>query len=315
MYDVCGFKIRKASHCSQSPKSVSFHTYLRLTNSCCERHIVARAMSSMTEAKDSTQRIVTKSLLRVGKNDSGDVCVLKQDDTETRCVAELVEIDLDSRVSKLVSETCRVHQKDYEVRPKVCVYGKECRQNRDVLFLSNESAGYMYSRQVARSRAPLSCGVDLLRLVNDAFEAEFNGILLNRYGYGEDRTKDYISAHSDDERGLDSKVGVVAVTHLSAPDAQPRTFRVRCKKTKKILIDVPTRHHKALIMRGEGFQKLLTHEVPAMPKNSSWRVSLTFRKHDAEAEKRLFNSKNIDWYLPNADSPMGGKRKREEENV
>ena len=276
---------------------------------------MARAILPMTDAKDSTQRMVTTSLLRIGTNDRGDLCVLEEDDIETRCVAELVEVDLDSRVSELVSETCCVHQKKYEIRPEVRVYGKECRQNRDVLFLSKESAGYMYSGQVARSRAPLPCAEDLLRRVNEAFGAEFNGILLNRYGYGEERTKDYISAHSDDERGLDSKVGVVAITHLSAPDAQPRIFRVRCKKTRNILLDVPTRHHKALIMRGEAFQKLLTHEVPAMPKNSSWRVSLTFRKHDAEAEKRLFHSKKIDWYLPNDDLPVGGKRKREEENV
>jgi alkylated DNA repair dioxygenase AlkB len=100
------------------------------------------------------------------------------------------------------------------------------------------------------------------------YGAEFNGILVNRYTCG----SDYISAHSDDESKLD-KVGVVSVSYGAM-----RTFRVRDKKTKKIMIDVPMISGKLLHMGGN-FQLEFTHEIPAEKKVYEVRYSFTFRRH------------------------------------
>ena len=86
--------------------------------------------------------------------------------------------------------------------------------------------------------------------------AEFNGILVNKYMDG----NDYISAHSDDETGLDL-VGVVSISYGSE-----RIFRIRNKATKEIICDELTTHCSILHMVGN-FQKLYTHEIPIQKKN------------------------------------------------
>ena len=84
---------------------------------------------------------------------------------------------------------------------------------------------------------------------------------------------DYISAHSDDETGLDS-VGVVSISYGSE-----RIFRIRNKVTKEIMCDELTTHCSILHMGGN-FQKLYTHEIPIQKKIKESRISFTFRKHN-----------------------------------
>ena len=83
---------------------------------------------------------------------------------------------------------------------------------------------------------------------------------------------DYISAHSDDETGLDS-VGVVSISYGSE-----RIFRIRKKDTKQKIYDTLTTHCSILHMGGN-FQKEFTHEVPVEKKVKDKRISFTFRKH------------------------------------
>jgi len=47
------------------------------------------------------------------------------------------------------------------------------------------------------------CLHELLSYVNTKFNYNYNGILINKYSGGDD----YIGRHSDDERGLDAKIG------------------------------------------------------------------------------------------------------------
>jgi alkylated DNA repair dioxygenase AlkB len=156
-----------------------------------------------------------------------------------------------------------------EERPEIIVFGKICKQQRNVGFFSNESIGYKYSKKMMDSK-PLSESMsELLRIINMAIGAEFNGILVNKYMDG----NDYISAHSDDESGLDS-VGVVSISYGSE-----RTFRIRDKKTKEIMCDESTTHCSILHMGGN-FQKLYTHEIPIQKKIKEPRISFTFRKHN-----------------------------------
>lgn len=152
--------------------------------------------------------------------------------------------------------------------PKIIIYGKIAHQRRDIGFFSNESIGYHYSGQLAKSQPLTPTLHDLLKLVNTIYNAEFNGILVNRYENG----NDYIGAHSDDENNLDN-VGVVAISYGAM-----RTLRIRDKITKKIVQDVPMTSCQLLNMGGK-FQKEFTHEIPIDKKIKETRYSFTFRKH------------------------------------
>ena len=156
-----------------------------------------------------------------------------------------------------------------EERPEIIIFGKTCKQQRNVGFFSNQSIGYKYSKKMMDSK-PLSPSMsELLLIINMEIGAEFNGILVNKYMDG----NDYISAHSDDETGLDS-VGVVSISYGSE-----RIFRIRNKETKEIVCDELTTHCSILHMGGS-FQRLYTHEIPIQKKVKEPRISFTFRKHN-----------------------------------
>ena len=156
-----------------------------------------------------------------------------------------------------------------EEKPEIVVFGKKCRQNRNVGFFSDQSIGYKYSNNFMKSK-PLQEKLSLLLgIINNTLGTEFNGILVNEYKNGED----YISAHSDDEAGL-TDIGVVSISY-----GAERTFRIRDKKTKQIVHDEPTTQYSILQMGGN-FQQLYTHEIPIQKKIKTSRVSFTFRKHN-----------------------------------
>ena len=166
-------------------------------------------------------------------------------------------------------EQCVTEVKDQLVpRPEFILYDKVCHQNRNLAFFSNTSSGYKYSTYLAKS-IPLTPSLEkLLELVNTYHHTEFNGILVNEYVNG----ADYIGPHSDEERCLD-KIGVVAVSYGAS-----RLFRIRDKKTKKIVLDLYTDSGQFIQMGGK-FQKEFTHEIPIQKKIQGTRFSFTFRKH------------------------------------
>ena len=153
--------------------------------------------------------------------------------------------------------------------PEIMLFGKKCRQRRCIGFFSDTSMGYKYSGQLAKSQPLTSSMKAMLRTINDMFKSEFNGILVNKYYTGED----YISAHSDDETALDRTVGVVSVSYGAV-----RKFRIRDKKTRQRVLDVPTTPYTIMAMCGD-FQKEYTHEIPKEKKVKGWRMSFTFRRH------------------------------------
>lgn len=157
-------------------------------------------------------------------------------------------------------------------KPEIRIYGKVCRQRRNVGFFAEEGTeGYKYSGQQTTvvDIHEHEWLWDVLCSVNDALGSEYNGVLVNMYENGED----YISAHADDETGLDA-VGVASVCVGAT-----RTFRIRDKKTKEIIIDVPHQPGDLLVMNGK-FQQEFLHEIPQQKKIKEPRVSLTFRKHN-----------------------------------
>ena len=156
-----------------------------------------------------------------------------------------------------------------EERPEIIIYGKICKQARNVGFFSDESIGYKYSKKLIRSKPLSTCMTDLLVIINKMMGAEFNGILVNKYMDG----SDYISAHSDDETSLDTTIGVISISY-----GAERIFRIRNKNDKTIICNEPTTHCGMLHMGGT-FQKWYTHEIPVQKKIKESRISFTFRKH------------------------------------
>jgi alkylated DNA repair dioxygenase AlkB len=102
----------------------------------------------------------------------------------------------------------------------------------NVGFFSDKSSGYRYSNRTMKSIQLSTAMTELLDTVNRMLGSDFNGILVNQYIDG----SDYISAHSDDEAGLDV-IGVVSISYGSE-----RTFRIRDKATKGVLCDVNMTH-------------------------------------------------------------------------
>lgn len=181
----------------------------------------------------------------------------------------LIVYDLEEDIFNLIEECLVTIDNELDVNPEIIVYGKICHQHRSVGFYSDVSKGYNYSTSNTPTKKMHPCLTQLLNYINNKFNYDYNGILINKYANGED----YIGKHSDDERGLDDKVGVVVLSYGAV-----RKFRIRNKQTGAIEIDIPTDPRKIIQMAGK-FQKEFTHEIPVEKKIKGVRYSLTFRKH------------------------------------
>lgn len=152
------------------------------------------------------------------------------------------------------------------------IFGKERFSPRDVGFFSDEVDKYSYSKSSRPAKPLLPEMKKLLKWINKNLckEVKFNGILVNRYEDG----KSYIGKHSDDEKELIPDVGVIALSFGAT-----RKFRIRDKKSGKIIIDVPAKDGELIWMWGN-FQKEYTHEIPIESKITEERISYTFRYHN-----------------------------------
>ena len=166
-------------------------------------------------------------------------------------------------------EKCVNYIKDkLEIRPKIKIFGKDCRQNRNVGFFSNEVEKYKYSNSYMEAQMLGESLNNLLTIVNQETKNNFNGILINYYENG----NNYIGAHSDDESELGNN-GVVSISYGSN-----RKFRIRDKKTKKIFKDIEVENGDMVHMGGK-FQQEFLHEIPIQKRINERRYSFTFRRH------------------------------------
>jgi alkylated DNA repair dioxygenase AlkB len=149
------------------------------------------------------------------------------------------------------------------------LFGKPIVFHRWMGFFSDTSVGYRFSGQTLKNGNLTPELRELLNLVNEHLEMDYNGVLVNVYETG----LDYISAHSDNEKEIrGTKVAAISF-------GSERIFRIRNKQTKKIVLDHVTQDGELLVMDGE-FQKEFTHEIPPTTKAEvGMRVSLTFRSH------------------------------------
>ena len=179
-------------------------------------------------------------------------------------------LDKGSFINKELLEKCIIDiEPQLEVKPEIVIFGKKCKQQRNIGFFSDKSKGYKYSNKMMESKPLTKSMSELLDIVNNELGTQFNGILVNKYMDG----NDYISAHSDDETGIDLN-GVISISY-----GAERIFRIRKKDTKHIIYDELTTHCSILHMGGN-FQKLYTHEIPIQKKIKEPRISFTFRKHN-----------------------------------
>lgn len=181
----------------------------------------------------------------------------------------LILHDIDPAICELIRKCVETVDTELDKNPQIIVYDKVCYQHRSIGFYSDTSKGYNYSSTLRPSKKMHPCLLELISYINTKFNYDYNGILINKYTDG----NDYIGKHSDNERCLDAKIGVVAISYGAV-----RKFRIRNKITGKIEIDVPTDPGKIIQMAGD-FQKEFTHEIPIEKKVKDVRYSLTFRKH------------------------------------
>lgn len=181
----------------------------------------------------------------------------------------LITHELEPEILLLLENCIQETDEELDHHPEIKIYGKICHQKRSVGFYSDTSKGYNYSTTITPSKKMKPCLRELLLYVNDKFNTTFNGILINKYDNGEE----YIGRHSDDERDLSRKCGVIAMSFGAV-----RKFRIRDKFTKKIILDLPTQSNYIIQMAGN-FQREFTHEIPVEKKVKGTRYSLTFRNH------------------------------------
>ena len=143
--------------------------------------------------------------------------------------SSLIIHNLEENIEKLLEECVSIIDYELNINPEIIIFGKKCKQHRSVGFYSDISRGYNYSTSKTPAKKMHPCLRELLIYVNDKFNYDFNGILINKYLNG----LDYIGKHSDDERNLDKTVGVVALSYGAT-----RKFRIRNKFTNKIVIDL-----------------------------------------------------------------------------
>jgi alkylated DNA repair dioxygenase AlkB len=181
-----------------------------------------------------------------------------------------------------------LEHKETEIEPKFNMMGKQCTMHRNVLFLADpaETLGYFYSGGVAPSVQPGPAARTFQAYANRMMNVNSNGMLINVY---EDGTK-YISAHSDDERGLDSETGVII---FSAGATRKMKFRKAKKAPPGVpeldyrTGDVNLEHGSVVHMAGPGFQRSFTHALPEMKEVTERRISITLRTHQYGDQKRF----------------------------
>jgi len=199
--------------------------------------------------------------------------------------AKLTKCDLDATEYEMIRNVVAEIDGTLEKCPPIELFGKVVRQWRHVGFFADPAVthGYFYSRSVAKSIVPGKSMKALLDFVNNGFESEFNGVLVNYYPDGDH----YISDHSDSELGLDPNGGVVI-----ASAGATRTMHFKRTKNPPLgtanfkygAYKIPLTDGLLIAMKGPSFQKSYTHGIPKEPKASGPRWSFTFRRHTGENE-------------------------------
>ena len=174
-----------------------------------------------------------------------------------------VPVDLVQSAALAVEKQLRVYT--------IKMFGKKVDQPRRVGFYG-PAVGYRYSGTTIFP--PTNVPEEMVAFLAwaterfpppDGYEV---GVLVNRYASG----KDYISFHSDDEKGLH---GNFVATVSTGAD---RFFVVKKKETKETVAKLSTEAHPMIVMEGAQFQKEYIHGIPKK-KTEEPRTSFSIRWH------------------------------------
>lgn len=173
-------------------------------------------------------------------------------------------IQTDSSFLKIYSfsDPLLVENSINEVKNKLNISSK-----REVGFFSDEYKGfYLYGKKRITESQPLTPSLSsLLKIANDQFETDFNGLIVNRYETG----LNYIERHKDSKNHPD--VGVIIISYGAT-----RNFRVFKNNYKTA--DVALISNEAIHMGGD-FQKEFTHDLEVQPEINETRYSISFHKY------------------------------------
>jgi len=140
--------------------------------------------------------------------------------------------------------------------------------NRKVGFFSNKFDGnYLHGKlNIVKSKPLTESLSNLLDMINQIFETDYNGILVNEYENGDN----FISRHRDSKNH--PKNGVLIISYGAT-----RTFRIYDNNLKQIK-EIPLIHGQVLHM-SEHFQKEFEHDLKKEPEIKERRYSLNFHKY------------------------------------
>jgi alkylated DNA repair dioxygenase AlkB len=139
---------------------------------------------------------------------------------------------------------------------------------RKVSFFSDVIEGnYMYGDiRICRSQRLTPSLKEILNFINERFNSDYNGILINHYKDG----SHYIQKHSDSQQNHPPN-GVLLISYGGL-----RNFRIFDKITDVKVKDIPLVMGEMIHMGGE-FQSEFTHDVEQDESITTERYSIGFR--------------------------------------
>jgi alkylated DNA repair dioxygenase AlkB len=156
------------------------------------------------------------------------------------------------------------------------VYGKVCYPGRYTQFFgyTDKVHGYRFSGSTAVSVPMEKELIQLTDTINEMFDDEFNGALVNRYITEKGKTghADSIGRHADNEGNL-GKHGVIGIVY-----GVTKFIRFSDKTTGKKIVDVDVPDGSVYWMAGK-FQDRFCHEITKQKRVLGTRLSITFRNH------------------------------------
>ena len=185
----------------------------------------------------------------------------------------LRQIDF-SKNALIILLACDLIKSKFEENLKVKILGgKKYTQDKKTIFLSNSIGNYNIMGQRFESH-PFQCGFEtILKIINEYFDTNFNGIIIDRYENGNHYTEPY----SDYESYLNKNDVLI----LTSGNGFNRKMRIRERKTNIIVKDILMETNNVIQMGGE-FQNDYKYEILADENVRNSITTLTFKKINTE---------------------------------
>ena len=185
----------------------------------------------------------------------------------------LRQIDF-SKNALIILLACDLIKSKFEENLKVKILGgKKYTLDKKTIFLSNSIGNYNIMGQRFESQ-PFQCGFEtILKIINEYFDTNFNGIIIDKYENGNHYTEPY----SDYESYMNKNDVLI----LTSGNGFNRKMRIRERKTNIIVKDILMETNHVIQMGGE-FQNDYKYEILADENVRNSITTLTFKKINIE---------------------------------